>query len=72
MIQPLCPLQGDSGSPIMCLDHLTDKWELAGITQGGAAKCTLGDDGASADEPMVFARTSAHIQWIQQATNNGQ
>lgn len=54
--------QGDSGSPLMCLDS-RGHWTLAGIMSSGPAGCGIVSTGADR-----FTKISAFIDWIANIT----
>ncbi|XP_052077253.1 atrial natriuretic peptide-converting enzyme-like [Mytilus californianus] len=55
--------QGDSGSPMMCEDHM-GKWKLAGVMSSGAAMC-----GTFTNTANRFTKLSTMMEWIDYVIN---
>ncbi|CAC5374354.1 unnamed protein product [Mytilus coruscus] len=55
--------QGDSGSPMMCEDHM-GKWKLAGVMSSGAAMCGMFTNTANR-----FTKLSTMMEWIDFVIN---
>ena len=51
-------LQGDSGSPLMCLDEF-QRWKLVGVFSFIAVGCNV------PLRPPVFTRITSYLDWIQ-------
>ena len=61
-------IQGDSGSPLMCQDAFTDRWQLAGVVSGGRPECGEGQQDIT--RPSVFTKITNYLTWIQDTIDN--